>query len=465
MLALGCAAAPESGPPPRKEPTTLNSAQKPNEIAAALAGTRGDDLAEVQLNLEDGLSRDEVALLAVLTSPRLAALRAQRGVVRAEIIRAGLLPNPVLSGTLAGPIGGGATEPILEGDLTWEITALLGRSSRQREASLLEDRFVLDLAWEEWRVAMEARVRFSRALYLKRMLEIERRLLALREHRYEQVRRQVELQRTPVTASFEAQQAVTLGKLEVARLERERGQELLELRLLTGLPPGQTALHLQPDSGLSDDAAVITLPAYLDDPKALIAQAEQDRLDLRALAAATAASTERSYQAALSRFPRISLGPFLGREAGEGDFAGVELAVELPLLDRGQAAAARARAEQDVLAAERAARVYDLASDIYRSLAALREYAERLRLYTRSLLPDAGRAVHQAEKACASGLVDALAVNTLKQQHIEAERERARVLLQFDGAWLRLETACGRLLNRKERDAGAKRVEPAEGNP
>ena len=115
----------------------LNSAQKPNEIAAALAGTRGDDLPEVQLNLEDGLSRDEVALLAVLTSPRLAVLRAQRGVVGAEIIRAGLLPNPVVSGTLAGPIGGGATEPILEGDLTWEITALIGRSSRQREASLV----------------------------------------------------------------------------------------------------------------------------------------------------------------------------------------------------------------------------------------------------------------------------------------------------------------------------------------
>ncbi|MDP9096717.1 MAG: transporter, partial [Pseudomonadota bacterium] len=45
------------------------------------------------------LSPAEIAILAVQNSPDLRALRAKRGVSQAQVIQAGLLPDPVLSGS------------------------------------------------------------------------------------------------------------------------------------------------------------------------------------------------------------------------------------------------------------------------------------------------------------------------------------------------------------------------------
>src|SRR5882762_5261523 len=46
-----------------------------------------------------GFSPDEIAVIAVIVSPQLRALRDQSGVARAQVIQAGILPNPQLSYT------------------------------------------------------------------------------------------------------------------------------------------------------------------------------------------------------------------------------------------------------------------------------------------------------------------------------------------------------------------------------
>src|SRR5438067_744570 len=55
-------------------------------------------LAPVRLNLRDGISPDEAAVLAVLLNPTLRAARNQRNIARAQVILAGILPNPQLTG-------------------------------------------------------------------------------------------------------------------------------------------------------------------------------------------------------------------------------------------------------------------------------------------------------------------------------------------------------------------------------
>ncbi len=63
-------------------------------------------LRPIKVDLNDGLSPDEAALIAVIANPRLRAIRDQKGIAIAQLIEAKLLPNPQLSAGLEIPTGG-----------------------------------------------------------------------------------------------------------------------------------------------------------------------------------------------------------------------------------------------------------------------------------------------------------------------------------------------------------------------
>ncbi len=51
-------------------------------------------LKPIDLRLENGLSPEEAAILAVLVNPSLKAARDQKGIASAQLFQAGILPNP-----------------------------------------------------------------------------------------------------------------------------------------------------------------------------------------------------------------------------------------------------------------------------------------------------------------------------------------------------------------------------------
>jgi len=55
------------------------------------------DLVHTGIRIDQPLSVYDVSVLAVLNNPDLLAARAQRGVARAQVLEAGLLPNPSIS--------------------------------------------------------------------------------------------------------------------------------------------------------------------------------------------------------------------------------------------------------------------------------------------------------------------------------------------------------------------------------
>lgn len=63
-------------------------------------------LKPVAFNLRDGLSPDEAAVVAVLLNPHLRVARDQHNIANAQLLKAGLLPDPQLSYTFAAPSGG-----------------------------------------------------------------------------------------------------------------------------------------------------------------------------------------------------------------------------------------------------------------------------------------------------------------------------------------------------------------------
>ncbi|MHB1349739.1 MAG: TolC family protein [Anaerolineaceae bacterium] len=136
----------------------------------------------VELKADEGLSPDGAAVLAVLLNPSLRAVRDQRALSDAQILDAGLLPNPELTYSLDVPTGGdtaGRVDAFGLG-LDWNVTSLITRVSKVREAKAQGEAVDLEIAWREWQVAQGAKA----SVYQLSGLQSQIALL-------EQVRRQV----------------------------------------------------------------------------------------------------------------------------------------------------------------------------------------------------------------------------------------------------------------------------------
>jgi outer membrane protein, heavy metal efflux system len=111
------------------------------------------------LDLRNGLSPDEAAVLAVVLNPTLRTARDKRGVATAQLLQAGLLPNPQLTYSTDFPTGGTAagTVAAFGVGLNWAATELISLSARREAASQHSFSVVLDVAWQEWQTAEGAK--------------------------------------------------------------------------------------------------------------------------------------------------------------------------------------------------------------------------------------------------------------------------------------------------------------------
>lgn len=94
-------------------------------------------LKPVQFDLPDGLSPDEAAILAVLQNPELRLARDKHGIADAQLLQAGLLPNPRVAYNFAAP-SGGLDQGKVQGyglSLDWEFTALITQANRVSAAN------------------------------------------------------------------------------------------------------------------------------------------------------------------------------------------------------------------------------------------------------------------------------------------------------------------------------------------
>ena len=117
-------------------------------------------LPPMKVDLADGLSPDEAAVVAVLVNPTLRAVRNKRAVADAQLLQAGLLPNPQLEWSMDVPISRLADGPFIGMGIgpTWDITSLIAHEAKVRVAQASRAAVELDVAWQEWQVAQAAKV-------------------------------------------------------------------------------------------------------------------------------------------------------------------------------------------------------------------------------------------------------------------------------------------------------------------
>jgi len=123
---------------------------------------------QLPLDLGRGVGPDEAAAIALYSNPALRAIRDRRRLAAAQLIQAGILPNPVVSYARDFVTGGNTAGTVTGYNLTaaWEFTGLIPYLPRQTAARKSFQSVDLDVAWQEWQIAVNARAAVYRLMGL-----------------------------------------------------------------------------------------------------------------------------------------------------------------------------------------------------------------------------------------------------------------------------------------------------------
>ena len=388
----------------------------------------------------DGFTPDELAVMAVIVSPKLRALRDQRGVAQAQILQAGLLPNPQLGATFDQQHGNHDPTLVNGGSLglSWEVTALLGYRDRVASAKSTAAALNLDIAWQEWQVAQETR------LCAFRILSLEARVPPARE-----------TERDLADALALAKKAFALGAMTTSdlaaateawsaaqdarfALEQELVAQRLALNLALGQPADQPVL-LKAGSGFPE------LPPGTDNAASLLDGLEKRRLDLVALTLGYQ-SAEASLRAAVkAQFPKIGLSFGKGRDTSDVHMRSFGVTVDLPFFDRNQGQIALGTATRQQLFDEYVARVAEARAEVVRILSDLAILRTQLQTLDAGL-PELERLVAALDQAMQTRNTDAAAWRDAHGTLHARRAEQAKMRQDILELGVALEIATGRPL-------------------
>ncbi len=303
----------------------------------------------------DGLDPTEVAVLAVLNSPDLAARRAAARIVGAQAFAAGLLPDPQIVLSADFPLHPSVNTTAYNVSPSLDLVGLLTHSTALRAARASNRQADLDLLWAEWRTAQQARLLAVTILAGEERIRLLESIAAGLDRRGERTNRALALgdSSLPATAADLAAGLDTRGQIDAARHDSAKARG--DLNALIGLDPA-ARLNLvagPPPAEVTEDAidrALASLPQRRPDLLALVAGREAQDANLR--------------KSILARFPLINLGFSHQRDNGAAISNGLAATLVIPIFNRGRGDLAIQKATRDSLSAEYQARLDQTAADV-----------------------------------------------------------------------------------------------------
>ncbi|MGA9851803.1 MAG: TolC family protein [Gammaproteobacteria bacterium] len=378
-----------------------------------------------------GLDMTDVAILAVVNNPALKTARAQARAGEAQAFVAGLLPGPQINYSLDHPdhqapqyING------YSAGLAYDLTALITHGAAKAEARATAKQVDLDLLWQEWQVAQQARVLYVDCLTSTRKLALLTQLNSSMEARYQS-----------------EQRAYTAGNLSLADLGLDlaalqnvqtltaatatgRNTDCHALNEMLGLEPG-VQLNLVMDAGPTPAPTGAMLDAAL-------ARLPERRPDLLALQYGYQSQDEEVWRAVLAQFPGIGFGVNRARDTSDVHTIGFSVSFNFPFLSGGAAAVHVAEAARDALWAQYQQRLDEAVSDVHLIHADLGVLDQQLR-QADATAADAQQMLTGAQGAYARGDLTApayydLSIAALGRQmntlDIRAQRQQLQIALE-----------------------------------
>lgn len=380
-------------------------------------------LRPIKLDADKGLSPEEAAVLAVLINPALRADRDRAGVSSAQLITAGLLPNPQLTYSMdfvtAGP---GFTSPFGIG-IAWDVTSLIAHDAKVKSARAALASVRLDIAWSEWQASEAAKAAVFDQVAIEDQLKHARAVDRRLRENVEVIQRAYNRRQRTVLDLSAAQAASETAHATTLSFEEQLGHQRLVLLRALGVPP-DAKIALRSDIRLPSR---LTLPSVRD----LSDGIESRRLDLIALRRGYQSQEESVRAAILSQFPRINLGGNRAKDNTGVYTAGFAATVDLPIFDRNQGGIAMERATRQKLFDEYVARVYVARNDIAMLMADIASVTDQIAAAAASL-PSLRRLVSTYKLALEHGNADVLsyytAWNSLSQKEIALDQLKQRLM-------------------------------------
>ena len=123
---------------------------------------------QLSIDLRSGIGPDDAATIALYSNPALRAIRDRRGLAAAQLIQARILPNVVVSYARDYVTGGNTAGATTAYNFTagWEFSALVPFLPKQTAARKNLGSVDLDIAWQEWQMAENARTAVYRVVAL-----------------------------------------------------------------------------------------------------------------------------------------------------------------------------------------------------------------------------------------------------------------------------------------------------------
>jgi len=364
----------------------------------------------------NGLDETAVVTLAVFDNPDLKAARLQAGVAGAQLLAAGLLPDPIINADFARSAlnyGGDIS-------LNEDIQALRTRGAAQAAARAHEQQVHLQILWQEWQVAEKARELFIQAradAQLACVFTASRDLLArrYREDEAELKKGNVTLNTTTVDLAL-----LTDAETNLRQVQLDTNLTHHALNQLMGLKPN---VHLRLIGSVNQ-----RLLSHEQFQKAVAALPHR-RADLLALKAGYQAQEQTVRKAILAQFPTLSAGVTFSRDPAEGvnDF-GPNVSLTLPLFNRNRGQIAVERATRAVLRQTYQARLDQAVGDadqVWKAIAIMRGQLQDLDARLATLEKTASAATQSFQQGNLSAGVYVSMESNLPGRREEAIRLRA----------------------------------------
>ena len=393
----------------------------------------------LSIYLDRGIGPDDAAAIALYSNLALRAIRDRRRLAAAQLIQAGILPNPVVSYE-RDLVSGGNTAGTRDGytfSAGWEFSALIPFLPKQTAARRNFQSVDLDVAWQEWQIAVNARAAVYRVLGLDAQLGRAREATSGLEQSAEAMRKAVDAHEKTVLDLSAVESAAQDSRATMLGLEQEFEKQRLGLNKILGAAPGiKIALR-----------AGLTLPARLEPPdqRELISDLESRRLDLLGLQRGYESQDATVRAAILAQFPKMSVAFSKATDTTNVQTTGFNIAVDVPIFDRNQGNIAAERATRQRLRDEYNQRVFEAGFDIAVAIADIRSLNRQIAA-AEEALPTLEKLVSSAQTAVEQRNADVLSYYTARSNLLQKRIQLIKLQEQLLEAHTALEIASGRYL-------------------
>lgn len=345
----------------------------------------------VAFDPSDGFSIDEAVAVALQLNPALAATRARLHVARAQLIQAGLFPDPTLGWDLN------------EGNA--QISLPLLRPDELDSRVAIGDARVDEARWtvvsHEWRLGRDVHLAILDLLGTREQIALNAQLGQAVSRSQDYFSRARSLGAAMALDEETAAIQAARVRADAVRLAAQERRAELALNALLGLPP-TADFDLEP--GLALPAVIDTEPPAAD---ALTEQALAERPDLLALMAVYAQAEANLRLAVAQQWPKFAIGTtvqFLLAVFSDFNDPAIQTAI-----------ATRTQVEHEVIAS-----VHALRAEVHDAVAALEQSQGELALLTEELAPRLDESLRLVELAVKAGQVTASEILLAQSQVLQA---------------------------------------------